>query len=68
MTTREPTVVTAGESTGLQVAGLRHRLGERVLLGAVDLDVEPGSSARRTLRLGAGVLTEAMNGAKEVVI
>ncbi len=49
--------MTAGELTGLQVEGLRYRLGERVLLDGVGLAVGPGESVAVTGPSGCGKST-----------
>ncbi|MFJ7268013.1 ABC transporter ATP-binding protein [Streptomyces sp. NPDC099050] len=49
-----------GKSAGLQVEGLCHRLGERVLLDGVDLDVQPGESMAIMGPSGSGKSTLLM--------
>ncbi|MFI9171302.1 ABC transporter ATP-binding protein [Streptomyces lincolnensis] len=53
-------MVTAGKATGLRVGGLRYRLGERVLLDGVDLEVRPGESVAVTGPSGSGKSTLLM--------
>ncbi|MEU8751254.1 ABC transporter ATP-binding protein [Streptomyces chartreusis] len=50
----------AGGSAGLRVEGLHYRLGERVLLDGVELDVGPGESVAVTGPSGSGKSTLLM--------